>query len=144
MALAVGNTVVPKTIFPSDNAGEGFDSGIVVDKPVMGVVTAFSSPDAAVTWNDGRVNDGTLLPFVDVTALRFVGLAAQGTRDALLGKLVQLNDGSPEFRGAVKSVFSLEIDATNNTGTVSEVVLVQSRTGFYFLALVSDVTVVTG
>jgi len=145
MVLAVNQCVTPRDIYPSSTAGVGFTSGMIVDLPLLGVVTAIGgAPNIEVDWNNGMVNDGTITPFYQATSLRHVDVAAAGSVTTYMGKMVQLNTASQEFSGTVVSVFALEVNSVNSTVAPVDVAIVRSRTGFYFIALASDLSVIDG
>lgn len=148
MALAAGTTVVPKAIYPSNIAGAGIAGfGMLTAPPLMGTVTDVSAtPDIQVDWNNGTVADGTLTPFVQAGSLREVGIGVAAAAATLLGKVVRftLNNASQEYTGLVVSVFQLETATVGGTGALSDVAVVRTRSGMYFLALVSNLAEVTG
>jgi len=147
MAIAAGTTVAPKAIYPSNIAGDGLANGMLVELPLLGTATDVSgAPAILVDWNNGTVADGTLTPAVQVTSLREVGIGVAAAALQLFGKTVRLtlNDPSHEYTGQVVSVFQLETATVGGTGALSDVAVVRTRAGLYFIALVSNLTVLTG
>lgn len=147
MAIAVGTTVAPKTIYPSNIAGDGLANGLLTELPLLGTATDISaSPAIQVAWNNGMVADGTLTPTVPLSTLREVGISVAAAALALFGKTVRLtlNDASQEYVGQVVSVFQLEAATVGGSGALSDVAVVHTRGGLYFIALVSNLAVVPG
>lgn len=148
MVLAAGTTVVPKSIYPSNIAGAGVTGfGMLTALPLLGNVTDVSgTPNILVDWNNGTVADGTLTPAVQAISLREVGTGVAAAAAALLGKVVRLtlNDASQEYTGLVVSVFQLETATVGGTGALSDVAVVRTRDGMYFISLVSNLAEVSG
>lgn len=145
MAFSVGDCVTPAAIYPTDNpASEGFDNGMMVERPLLGIVISVNMADIGVDWNNGTVADGTLNPFVQATSLRLVDTGVAAASAAMAGQVVHLTGKSQEYTGTVVSVFQLETATVNNTGALSDVAVVRTRQGFNFIALVSALEPVPG
>lgn len=144
MTFAAGDVCTPAAIFPyvaAGDAAENLANGIVVNQPLLGVVSDEAAVD--VEWNNGRI-----VTAISGDSLRFVGAAATATVNQFLGKMVRVGSASQEFTGLCASVFALEaatVGKANDLDVVTtEVVLFRTKAGQFILAAATAVAVAVG
>jgi hypothetical protein len=133
MAIVAGDRVIPRS-----TVGAALADGGIPQPPLLGWVEIVGA-SLTVLWDDGvRAQNISAAP----ATVCEVNPAQAATRSTYLRKYVKLT-ASPESQGLVVTTLGVELDPDGASGVISECALVKTDAGYYFLAEVSDLTVVT-